>query len=294
MRYLTRMGLGLAGLALVSLAPTTATADPPAAGPGAPGMTPPPPLSVLVPAEVPQPRPRRSKAMFQKPHLCPQCQWEEARAKGINAPPPPMLPQGAVTIPGNNCDRCGGAIASISGGLSVPNGTSLPVRQPGMAVAENCVNCEGNAPGRAVAGGEMAGNVPGYVVVGGTVPTAEPIPIGVVQGRYANPAAVPAPGRPDMPMPTATAMNGGRPGRKPRGAATADPAVMPTNFKSDPYLPNEHNRPHILRHLLGFDGIGQRGREERERRERENHASISYQGPSTTITDISAKSVYGK
>ena len=74
-----------------------------------------------------------------------------------------------------------------------------------------------------------------------------------------------------MPMP------GGPPGPGAPGRGSSDPSVMPSSFASDPYVPNGRNRPHILTHLFGLDALGRASREDRERREMENHASISYQ-----------------
>src|SRR4051794_34674051 len=73
MRSLSRMGLGLLGLALV--AAPTAWADPPRTS-----------LPIGAGAAA---QPRRS--LFHKSHLCPKCQWEQLRARGINVPPPPTL-----------------------------------------------------------------------------------------------------------------------------------------------------------------------------------------------------------
>jgi hypothetical protein len=55
-----------------------------------------------------------------------------------------------------------------------------------------------------------------------------------------------------------------------------------------------HNRPHIISHLFGLDAIGRRGREERERRNREKHASISYQPHTGPVTELPASLVYGR
>jgi hypothetical protein len=70
---------------------------------------------------------------------------------------------------------------------------------------------------------------------------------------------------------------------------------MTTSFTTAPYDPVDHNRPHILTHLFGLDGIGKRGREERQRRAREKHASISYQPlGESRVDDLPAKMVYGR
>jgi hypothetical protein len=132
---------------------------------------------------------------------------------------------------------------------------------------------------------------PGRAIAGGTLPASEPAPIGVIQGRYAY-----QPQGPNMGAPGA-AVAGGRAARSRGGPApgVSDPAVMATSFATEPYDPGGHNRPHILTHLFGLDGIGQHRREERERRAREKHASISYQAVGeSTVNDLPAKMVYGK
>jgi hypothetical protein len=127
--------------------------------------------------------------------------------------------------------------------------------------------------------------------VGATVPFAEPTPVGMIQGAYAFQYMNPAAGRALAAAPKPAA--GGRRGSA-RGAQAKDPAVVPTSFTNDPYLPNEHNRPHIIRHLFGLDAIGARGREERERRQRESHAAISYQALNEPIHDLPSSMVYGR
>jgi hypothetical protein len=134
--------------------------------------------------------------------------------------------------------------------------------------------------GHAVAGG----SAPGYAAIGGALPTAEPTPIGVIQGRWAYQASPPGPGGP-----------GSRPGpgANPGAPGSVDPSVLPSSLASDPYDPVGHNRPHVLTHLFGLDAVGRRGREARERRKREEHASISYQPVSETVHEVPASVVYG-
>jgi hypothetical protein len=142
----------------------------------------------------------------------------------------------------------------------------------------------GDAAGHAVAGG----GAPGYAVAGGTIPLAEPTPIGVIQGRYAfqglgiGAGALPPGGRSG---PGAGA-----------GPGSADPSVMPTSYNTEPYGPDGHNRPHIIRHVFQLDMIGRRGREAKERRKREMHASIPYRPLSEQplVDDLPARMVYGK
>jgi hypothetical protein len=142
-------------------------------------------------------------------------------------------------------------------------------------------------PGRAVVGGD----VPGHATVGGTVPSAEPTPVGIIQGGYAYQYMNPTPGnaRPAAPKPAASRGRGSA-----RGSQAQDPAVVQTSFNNDPYLPDHHNRPHIIRHLFGLDAIGARSREERERRLRESHAAISYQPLNAQVHDLPSSMVYGR
>jgi len=183
-----------------------------------------------------------------------------------------------------------------------------------------CVNCAASAgapvmasngamPGRAVVGGETPGYAvngvatSGYAIIGGTIPIAEPAPVGVVRGRYAYQypnagmpmAGAPRPTGPGVPGgPAQPTMMAQRPARGSRNSKTSDSAVLPTAFSNDPYVPDQHNRPHILSHMLGLDAIGHRSRVERERRERENHASIRYQPANEPVTDLPSTMVYGK
>ena len=146
----------------------------------------------------------------------------------------------------------------------------------------------------AVAGGATAGHAVagGSAIIGGTVPLAEPTPIGVIQGRYAyqdqTPGIAVAGGLPP----------GGRtgPGANPRGPGSSDPSVMPSNFNTEPYNPNGHNRPHILTHIFGLDAIGRHSREANARRKDEKHASIPYQALSDqkAVEDLPARMVYGR
>jgi hypothetical protein len=148
--------------------------------------------------------------------------------------------------------------------------------------------------GHAVAGGEA----PGYVVVGGTLPVAEPMPVGVIQGSYAyqgpgaGGAAAAAMAAAGMPAPGPQGAVDPR-SRRTRGGS-GDSAVLPSSYSNDPYLPNDHNRPHIVRHMFGLDAIGARGRADRERRARENHAMIRYQPETEAVSELPSKMVYGR
>jgi hypothetical protein len=142
-------------------------------------------------------------------------------------------------------------------------------------------------PGHAVVGGVAP--APATAIAGGFVPSAEPAPIGVIQGRYAYTFQGPSLGD---TRPAAPGALSGRNANQP-GPGLKDSAVMPTSFATEPYDPVGPKRPHILTHVLNLDTIGRRGREERERRAREKHASISYQ-PSgqPQVDDLPARLVY--
>ena len=105
MRCLSRMGLGLVGLALV--APPATFADPPYSS------TP----------DTASPPPRRS--LFHRAHLCASCQRAELQAKGIAVPPAPALPTEGMVPSKDKCDRCGGVVAMFAGPSS-PGLTPAP------------------------------------------------------------------------------------------------------------------------------------------------------------------------
>jgi hypothetical protein len=69
---------------------------------------------------------------------------------------------------------------------------------------------------------------------------------------------------------------------------------MPSSYSAEPYAPSGRTRPHVLTHLFGLDALGRRGREERQRRDRETHAAISYQPQNEPITELPASMVYGR
>lgn len=185
------------------------------------------------------------RGLFGKQKLCAECQRAKLQAQGINIPPPPALPQGVVTTDGGVCTTCQQAAG-----------------QEGVVISSTEA-----APGYAVVGGDSA---PGYAVVGGQMPTADPSPIGVVQGRPAQ-----APGRP----------------------AGTDRSVMQASVAPapDPVRPAGSNRPQILSHLFGISAIGRDYREAKQRRKGEAHAAIRYdQPPTERVTDLPASKVYGK
>ncbi|SIO44364.1 hypothetical protein SAMN05444166_4770 [Singulisphaera sp. GP187] len=180
------------------------------------------------------------RGLFGKQKLCAECQRAKLQAQGINIPPPPSLPAGGVTTEGGVCTACQAG--------------------QGMVVSDS-------AAGYAVVGGDSA---PGYAVVGGQVPSADPSPIGVVQGRPSQ-----APGR----------------------SAGTDRSVMQASTMPapDPVRPAGSNRPRVLSHLFGLSEIGSEYRERKQRLRGQDHASIRYDQPETQrVTDLPASKVYGK
>ncbi len=269
-------GMGLAVFVLALVIPAAVWADPPSSNPN----------QIQV-------KPRRS--WFHKSKLCAHCQWEEMRSRGVNVPPPPPSLPGGVATPGNRCDRCGAAVVTTSAtGLSVVSIPSPPVLATApVSVAEapamenRCVQCEAAAPVAAAPGyAAVGGNTIGRAVVGGGAPFVEPAPIGMVQGAYAYPAQ-------SMAMAGRAGAAGMGMGAG-SGMSPMDPSVRPSSFASEPYMPDEHNRPHIISHLFGLEAIGARSRAERERRARENHAAISYQPLNQQVQELPSSMVYGR
>ena len=232
------------------------------------------------------------------------------------APPPPALASSPPLVPGMSSAPAWASVpATVSpvvAAATAPQAQERPASKLArlrtrarsdaasmMASTGNPADCptcgdstpgamaSNGAPGRAVAGGGAAG----LAVAGGTIPSAEPTPIGVIQGRYAYQ-------NPSSPMGAADLLatgGQGRPGANTGGPGSSDPSVKPTSFAPDPYDPVGHNRPHILSHLFGLDAIGRHSREERERINREKHASIPYQSqPEQKVDELPSKMVYGR
>jgi hypothetical protein len=263
MRCRARIGLALLGLTVA--APARVWADPPGSPTPAPAAEPAP-----TPAKPPH---TLGWGLFHWSSKCPECQQARVKARdGVDVPPPPMSPEMTRS-------SFGGAMAArpwlTAGTARAANGKSKSRQvQSGPVVATGPVmrTDNGNAPGHAVAGGASA---PGYAVVGGTVPVAEPAPISMAQAR---PGGVPA------GLSTATALRRG----------PMDPAVMPSSSAPDPIASPRASRPHVLAHLLGLSELGRRSAEERERRQRESHASTPY-GPQTEqVHELPASMVYGR
>lgn len=114
------------------------------------------------------------------PRLCADCLRKKMLKEGVNVPPAPPLPPGAV-VPNNKCSVCGRPAAVNAGSVSRSRRSAA---MPVMA--------DRSLPGRAVVGGEP----PAYVASGN-----DPAPIGVVAPRFA--AAGPAVPRDASVMPTA-------------------------------------------------------------------------------------------
>jgi hypothetical protein len=139
---------------------------------------------------------------------------------------------------------------------TVVQGGAYIQQAPGAAQAYGAAGAYPGAAGHAVSG------APNY---GGAGPAA----IGVYPPQLAASAAAPVRGR--------------------------DTAVMPVGIASDPIPPADHNRPHVVRHMLHLDMIGRGRAQQAELHRGEKHASIPY-GPQgqATVTELPAKVVYGK
>ncbi|MGO9464977.1 MAG: hypothetical protein ACLQVF_12595 [Isosphaeraceae bacterium] len=217
------------------------------------------------------------KGLFGRRH-CVECQRAYAkRHYGVDVPPPPSFAPGVamqgqvVTAPGARCAACEASVVSGSVVAADPHA-------PGYTVVGGPTAMAGEAPGYAVAGGNVAmSGAPGYAVVGGAATGAEPSPIGVarsMQPQWANPRM---------------AAYGARP-----GALGYDPSVTPSSIPpaQDALASPGHDRPHIVRHILGLPTFGAHRREQEEKA-RAKHAAIAYDQPNTTVTELPASMVYG-
>jgi len=154
--------------------------------------------------------------------------------------------------------------------------------QGGVVTSGPVMSADPHAPGYAVAGGSGAVaslDAPGYAMVGEGVPGGDPAPIGVYRAGQAQSGA--------------PRVAGARPGSG--GAGGYDSSVVPTSLPPAQVAlagPG-HDRPHIISHLLGLPIIGQ-GRRAREEQERQKHASIAYDQPDRSVTELPASMVYGK
>ncbi|HKI17052.1 MAG TPA: hypothetical protein VKA15_04200, partial [Isosphaeraceae bacterium] len=207
-----------------------------------------------------------------------ECQRAHAKLRyGVDVPPPPSFSPGVamqgqvMMAPGARCASC--EAAGVSGSVA-----AFDPHAPGYTVVGGPTAMAGEAPGYAVVGGNVAmAGAPGYAVAGGLAAGAEPSPIGVarsMQPQWANPrmAAYGAP----------------------PGAAGYDPAVMPSSIPpaQDAIASSGHERPHIVRHILGLPTFGAH-RREKEERAREKHAAIAYDQPNAAVSELPASMVYG-
>ena len=248
------------------------------------------------PAPASQAAGHHHKGLFGWRH-CVECQraWVK-KHDGVDVPPPPSgLPASVANVPGSvvrgpaaadyghgiGCSACQDGTV-VGGPATVVESYPPP---PGHAVSGGQVLAGNYPPGYAVSGGQvLAGNYPaGYAVSGGNfapgVASVEPTPVGVSRSSQTrwNSSRVAATG-PRVP------------------AGPYDPSVQPSSMipPQTAVDPETTSRPHILSHMLGFDGITRHFRESRDEKAREAHASISYDSTSQPVTALPASAVYGK
>ena len=230
------------------------------------------------PAPASQAAGHHHKGLFGWRH-CVECQraWVK-KHDGVDVPPPPSgLPASVANVPGSVVR---GPAAADHG-----HGIGCSACQDGTVVGGPATVVESYPPGHAVSGGQvMAGNYPpGYAVSGGNfapgVASIEPTPVGVSRSSQTrwNSSRVAATG-PRVPA-------------GPYDSSVRPSSMIPPQTALDP---ETTSRPHILSHLLGFDGITRHFRESRDEKDREAHASISYDSTSQPVTALPASEVYGK
>jgi hypothetical protein len=200
------------------------------------------------------------------------------------------------TLPaGHLCEKCAGKLpkavpadpSGMTPGAVVASTGSLP---PGTIVASagGCAACEAgsaavysgaDAPGVAYVGGDG----PGYAAAG-VLATTEPTPVGVMRTDYQGPTAglgQPMPGvSPYGPI----APNG--PQAAPAGMPFGQPPL------SGPMSNPGHNRPSVLRHMLGLRAPRTLSSYRQERR-RSSHAAIRYEAGPQMLSELPASVVYG-
>ncbi len=115
---------------------------------------------------------KHRRGLFGREHLCPDCQRAKLAARGIDVPPPPMMPAPGATVVMQEGAPCAACEAAKAGVVMMPSGVET---------------------GRAV-----LGDTPGYAVVGDAPVAAEPAPVGRVQANWPNHhgAMAAAPGQP--------------------------------------------------------------------------------------------------
>jgi hypothetical protein len=181
-----------------------------------------------------------------------------------------------------HCVDCQRAYAKAHDGVDIP--APPPIVQGGVhgqVVAANggaCAVCPGGVVSGPIAnGGYAMADGAGYAVVGEAAPGADPSPIGVSragQAKWGNQRVAAAGAHP--------------------GGGPYDSAVVPANLPPGQVAlaSPEHNRPHVVSHLLGLPIAGTR-RRERAEKEREKHAAIAYDQPKQQVTELPASMVYG-
>jgi hypothetical protein len=249
MRILGRLGLAVCGLTLVVSPSARAQSAPPASAPaGQPGS---------------QAPGHHHKGLFAWRH-CVECQraWVK-KHDGVDVPPPPSLPPGAVPGPATAAHTHPGTCQACQAGMAPGGAVTMVDSTPGHAVVGGPQMVDAGAPGYAVVGEGAPG-----------MPEADPSPVGVA-----------GMGRPQW----------GGPRMASAGPRPYDPAVLPSSM-----IPPQTaldgattSRPHIISHLLGVSAIGRQHREARARRSREQHASIAYDPPAQPVTELPASVVYG-
>ena len=178
-----------------------------------------------------------------------------------------------------HCVECQRAKALKKHGVNVPPPPALPgaVMTPGHSCAEcgkpvmvmRDLGNGGALPALPAGYASTAGPAAGYAMASDMPPGWEPMAIGSYAPHLAAAGAASA------------------------GRGTQDPTVMPTSMASDPVSPHAHNRPHIIKHLLGLDGF-EHERAIKDDKAKEKHASISYGPTNQVVSDLPAKMVYGK
>lgn len=169
---------------------------------------------------------------------------------------------------------------ATSGACSECSATAYPVPTTALGSAP------GTAPGYAVIGDPSpapvlaSSDAPGHAVVGGTMPSAEPLPMGVMRTNYRS-AEMPG----TLGASAAAAARGGP------QAAGGIPYAKPGEVPSSLYTPQGRRRHKVLSRVIGLPDFG-RGRAEADMRRREAHAMTSF-GPQTTPAELPASMVYG-
>lgn len=203
---------------------------------------------------VPAAMPHHHHGLLGRRH-CVECQRARIKAAdGVDVPPPPGYPGGAPLA---------GHEAVVSG----------PV-----VISERVIEVtDAQAPGHAIVGGPES--AAGYAVVGGEAPTSDPAPIGMARGA--------TPGMFDPRMAAAMGRPAGAPG-------SYDPSVMPSSIppaQQGLVGTPDHKHTHAYNYVKAFFGIG-RIHDERAERQHDKHASIAYEDPKKSVTELPASMVY--